>query len=295
LAGNEVSKPPVENSVVCVDDLETQTNAKRWRPGSQRNRVPDFPSVARARAVDETVSKVSRCRNAGIVGGAEETALSALATLSNPLDLASMSSDHFRQVVSLADQKNVADIFLLNYGDPVVGATEVTQHLATHCKGTVAVTFFGGGEEEKSSRVRIQELGIPVFPAPEGHPMASQLRSGLDASASLKRNTSEALSPASWDSYGKRNQQFLTEIEAIKYLKQYNIPYPKSGLARTAKDAVTIAKRIGYPVVLKIVSPHVVHKSDVGGVLMDLNNGKEVSRGFDEIKNHLAKVLRRLR
>jgi len=302
LAGNnEVFKAACRKfGVVCVDDLETlydSAKALATLRSPRGNRVLPISSSGGActLAVDEAVTKGLSVPELpeSFKGELKKLNLSALATLSNPLDLASISSDHFRQVVSLADQKNVADIFLLNYGDPVVGATEVTQHLAAHCKGIVAVSFFGGGEEEKSSRIRIQELGIPVFPAPErairGIAAAvwyARFRQPQKEAPSEASSTAKAGAPP-----GKGDQRFLTEIEAIKYLKQYKIPYPKHGLARTAKDAVTIAKRIGYPVVLKIVSPHVVHKSDVGGVLMGLNNGKEVARGFNEMKDHLAKVL----
>jgi acetyltransferase len=302
LAGNnEVFKAACRKfGVVCVDDLETlydSVKALATLRSPRGNRVLTISTSGGActLAVDEAASRGLAVPDLpeSFKKELKKLALSPLATLSNPLDLASISADHFRQVVALADRNNVADIFLLNYGDPVVGATEVTRDLATSSKALVAVSFLGGGEEEKSSRVRIQELGIPVFPAPE------RAIRGIGAAVLYarfcqpkKETPTKASIPAKpGPPPGKQNQQFLTEIEAIRYLKQYKIPYPKHGLARTAKDAVTLAKRIGYPVVLKIVSPHVVHKSDVGGVLMGLSNGKEVSRGFNEMKDHLTKVL----
>lgn len=93
--------------------------------------------------------------------------LSALATLSNPVDLVSISAEDFKQVVLVADQFDAADVFLLNFGDPVVGATEVSKHLAARIEGSLAVSYQGGGEEEKLGRVRMQEDGIAVFPTPE--------------------------------------------------------------------------------------------------------------------------------
>ena len=302
LAGNnEVFKAACRKfGVVCVNDLETlydSAKALATLRGPRGNRVLPISSSGGActLAVDEAAAWGLSVPDLpdSFKGELRKLNLSPLATLSNPLDLASINADHFRQVVSLADERNVADIFLLNYGDPVVGATEVTHHLATHCKGTVVVSFLGGGEEEKSSRVRIQELGIPVFPAPErairGIAAAvwyGRFRQPHKETSSQTLSTVRAEAPPE-----RRNQQFITETEAIKYLKQYKIPYPKHGLAKKSEDAKLIAQRIGYPVVLKIVSPHVVHKSDVGGVLTGLNNGKEVSRGFKEMKNHLAKVL----
>ncbi|MEM4427439.1 MAG: acetate--CoA ligase family protein [Zestosphaera sp.] len=75
----------------------------------------------------------------------------------------------------------------------------------------------------------------------------------------------------------------LLEHEAYDVLIKYGIPAPKFGLATSAEEAVRLAEEVGYPVVLKIVSPDIVHKSDVGGVKLNLNSSEEVRRSFDEI------------
>jgi acyl-CoA synthetase (NDP forming) len=93
--------------------------------------------------------------------------LPAFATLSNPLDLADVSAPNFREVVSIVDEYNVADIYLLMFGDPVPGGVEVATGLAGAVSGQVAVCYYGGGETEKEDRVKMQEAGIPVFRTPE--------------------------------------------------------------------------------------------------------------------------------
>ncbi|MEO3992825.1 MAG: acetate--CoA ligase family protein [Desulfurococcaceae archaeon TW002] len=75
----------------------------------------------------------------------------------------------------------------------------------------------------------------------------------------------------------------LLEHEAYDVLIKYGIPAPKFGLATSTEEAVRLSEEIGYPVVLKIVSPDIVHKSDVGGVKLNLNSSEEVRRSFDEI------------
>ncbi|MEM0296301.1 MAG: acetate--CoA ligase family protein [Zestosphaera sp.] len=75
----------------------------------------------------------------------------------------------------------------------------------------------------------------------------------------------------------------LLEHEAYEALARYGFPAPKFGLARSAGEAVRLAEEIGYPVVLKIVSPDIVHKSDVGGVKLNLGSREEVLRAFDGI------------
>ncbi|MEM0065815.1 MAG: acetate--CoA ligase family protein [Sulfolobales archaeon] len=75
----------------------------------------------------------------------------------------------------------------------------------------------------------------------------------------------------------------LLEHEAYEFLKAYDLPVPKFGLAVSADEAAELAERIGYPVVLKIVSPDIVHKSDVGGVKVNISSESEVRKWFDTI------------
>lgn len=70
--------------------------------------------------------------------------------------------------------------------------------------------------------------------------------------------------------------KLLLEPEAIELLRAYGIPYPDHGLARDANKAVEIADRLGYPVVLKVVSRDLVHKSETGGVRTGLEDGQAV-------------------
>jgi acyl-CoA synthetase (NDP forming) len=75
----------------------------------------------------------------------------------------------------------------------------------------------------------------------------------------------------------------LTEIESKQILEEAGITTANARLARTAKEAVEAASEFGYPVVLKIVSPEVTHKSDVGGVKLDLGSAEAVAAAFEEI------------
>ncbi|MBI4535565.1 MAG: acetate--CoA ligase family protein [Ignavibacteriae bacterium] len=73
----------------------------------------------------------------------------------------------------------------------------------------------------------------------------------------------------------------LLETEAREALRLHGIPVTEFELAATGEDAVAAARKIGYPVVLKIVSPDIVHKTDVGGVLLNIKNDDAVRDGFD--------------
>ena len=75
----------------------------------------------------------------------------------------------------------------------------------------------------------------------------------------------------------------LTEIESKQVLEEAGVPTTAARLAKTAAEAVNAAKEFGYPAVLKVVSPDVTHKSDVGGVRLGLDSPEAVTAAFAEI------------
>ena len=81
----------------------------------------------------------------------------------------------------------------------------------------------------------------------------------------------------------------LTEIESKELLKKAGIPVIEAKLARTKKEAVALSKKIGFPVVLKIISPDVTHKSDSGGVKLGLKNMAQVDKAYTEIISTVKK------
>ncbi len=85
------------------------------------------------------------------------------------------------------------------------------------------------------------------------------------------------------------NRKFLMEHEAKAICREYGLPVAVSEVAKTPEEAVEIANKIGYPVVMKIVSPQVIHKSDVGGVIVGVKTPEEVKRAYDEIVNNVKK------
>jgi acyl-CoA synthetase (NDP forming) len=82
----------------------------------------------------------------------------------------------------------------------------------------------------------------------------------------------------------------LDEVASKKLLRAYGIPISKEEIAQTATDAVKIAKKIGFPVVAKVVSPDILHKSDIGGVALNLNSAAEVKKAFNDITARVRKL-----
>ena len=75
----------------------------------------------------------------------------------------------------------------------------------------------------------------------------------------------------------------LSAPEAKRVADAYGIPTPQEGLAETADAAVALADSMGYPVVLKIVSPHILHKTEAGGVIVGVASSEAVRDGFEQI------------
>ena len=82
---------------------------------------------------------------------------------------------------------------------------------------------------------------------------------------------------------------FVLEHEAKDIMKGYGIPIPAYDTAATADKAVEKSKKIGFPVVLKILSKDILHKSDAGGVKVNLKNEDEVRQAFNEIMDNAKK------
>lgn len=91
------------------------------------------------------------------------------------------------------------------------------------------------------------------------------------------------------DELKKKGRFILTEFESKRILKQIGVPVIETRLAKNQKEALSISQSIGFPVVLKITSPDVVHKTDSGGVKLGLKNISEVKKAYYEIIKSVRK------
>jgi len=89
----------------------------------------------------------------------------------------------------------------------------------------------------------------------------------------------------------EEKRERLTDSEVYEILNTYGFLQPKSLIARTSEEAVAASKGIGYPVVMKIISPQIVHKSDIGGVRINLNTKKEVENAFFDITTRARNIM----
>jgi len=87
-----------------------------------------------------------------------------------------------------------------------------------------------------------------------------------------------------------KTRDVLAEVESKELLQKAGIPVVEARLARTKREAVSISKQMGFPVVLKISSPGVIHKSDAGGVKLGLANATQVGKAYSEIVSSIKQA-----
>ena len=81
----------------------------------------------------------------------------------------------------------------------------------------------------------------------------------------------------------REKRTVLTEVEAKEVVRGVGVPVVETHLATTKREAAARAKALGYPVVVKIVSPDLTHKSDIGGVKMNLQSARQVEAAWDQV------------
>ncbi len=144
------------------------------------------------------------------------------------------------------------------------------------------------GEAKVQSGIRIlQDYGVPNYPFPER--AAQSFKAMFDYTQVLNRPTPDYVQyEVNKDSVRQIFDRVLSErrvtigdFEAREILTSYGMRIPQSEIATTPDEAIKIAAQIGYPVVLKIASPDILHKTDVGGVKVGLSNQEAVRDAYE--------------
>ena len=221
----------------------------------------------------------------------------------NPIDVLGDATPHrYSKAVEIcAKDKNVQGMLVMLTPQAMSDPTETARQLARFAKvdqKPVLACWMGGEEVVQGKRI-LSEAGVPTFVSPEAGIKAFLNMVQYRRNQELLYERPEAL-PEEAKPNPKRMQQILanvrktgrtllTEIEAKAMLAAYGIPTTATAGARTADQAVAAASRIGYPVVLKLLSTTITHKSDVGGVQLNLSDEQAVRTAFATIEINLKK------
>ena len=217
------------------------------------------------------------------------------ANLYNPVDvLGDALSDRYKKALEVIIQDNNVDavVVLLTpqaMTEDLETARAIFDVMDKSEKKITVMTSFMGGDEVKKGISYLTKKRIPNFEIPES--AVSTLKVMMDyndwrAEKSypvIEFNVDEEKVKSVFDRCRSEGRLELGELEAREILEAYRIPVPKAEVACDVEEAKKIAAGMGYPVVLKIVSPNILHKTDVGGIKVGIEDEKELEESYDDI------------
>lgn len=214
------------------------------------------------------------------------------ASVENPIDmLASASPDNYSESLSVIFKDPDVDmVMVILPPPPMYSASDIVKAIIPVIKENnekpVVVVPMGGDLILESINL-LRDVNIPEYRFPENaasslaslyhyaqiHNRKDQVVCSLDGvnKGIVKKILKKITTPRS---------RFLGVDEVGQIMEAYNIPFLKMKLATSSKEAGLFSDEVGYPVVLKIASPDISHKSDIGGVLININNREEAEKGY---------------
>ncbi len=221
----------------------------------------------------------------------------AFGSAKNPVDLTGMAGyDWYHDSVKFAFAHSWTEGMVVLYcetamTDPMDIAKGIKSAIdEANVKGKPVTVSFVGGEKSEKAMQWLVENNIPAFGAPD---LAVHAISALREYARMKEIVSESdeqmitvnkeLALKVIQNARDDNRDALTEIEAKQVFSAYGLPTTTTLLARSEEEAVKLAKEVGFPIVMKIVSPDILHKSDAGGVKVNIKDEASCRDAFNTI------------
>ena len=231
--------------------------------------------------------------------GLYEAVTPSFGSTKNPIDLTGTAGgvEYTRALTVTAESEDIGSTIGLYCETAIFDSGNLTQMIketyASHRKNGKSISYalIGGKQVENAITALIAE-SIPVFNDVEQavsclgafyryYKYRDEVSRRIDES-----DIDTAAINAVIDGAVRNGRTFLLANEGAAVMRAAGITMPQSKIARSIKEAVTFAGEIGYPVVMKVVSKDILHKSDAGGVLLDLDDEKEVVVGYEAIMHH---------
>ncbi len=219
---------------------------------------------------------------------------------SNPIDiLGDAGPERYAKAVQIAAQDPNSDgLLVVLTPQAMTDPTQTAEQLKPYAKlpGKPILASWMGGTEVAAGESILSRAGIPTFPYPDSAARAFQYM--WRYSENLRALYETPVLPADQDCTPARDvasslidgarqagRTILTEAESKQLLAAYCIPTVETQVARSEDDAVAAATRLGYPAVLKLFSETITHKTDVGGVQLDLADAAAVRQAWSSIES----------
>ena len=225
------------------------------------------------------------------------------ASVINPVDvLGDASAERYKQALRiLLDDPGVNSVIVIltpqAVTQPVETAKAILEVYRSNPKKPILAVFMGGEAVAEAVKI-LRDNGIPVYEFPEE---AVKTVEGMVRYAEYLREPLEQEIPEferDMDTVRRiierarlEGRTVLLGPEARLVMKAYGLKVPESGFAQNVRQALAIANKIGYPVALKVVSPHILHKTDVGGVVLNIRSDYELEEAYDSIMRNVAALM----
>lgn len=219
----------------------------------------------------------------------------------NPVDvLGDASADTYAKTLEIAGRDPNSDgLLVILTPQAMTDCTGTAEKLKAfgHIEGKPVLASWMGGQDIGDGEKVLNAAGIPTFPYPDTAARvfaqmwryADNLRSlyetPVPSAADDDLESGRAKAKALIDAVKQSGRTILTESESKELLGCYKIPTVVTKVAKSEAEAVKQADEIGYPIVLKLYSETITHKTDVGGVQLNLQNDADVKRAFKSIKS----------
>ena len=220
----------------------------------------------------------------------------------NPLDiLGDAEPERYAKSLEIAAKDPSIDgLLVVMTPQGMTNPTQIAEHLKPYAKGLgkpVLASWMGGNSVTAGEDI-LNQCGIPSFAFPDtavrafnymwryAYNLKGIYQTPMLGAAGSEPNRENA--QAIIDKVKASGRTILTEYESKKLLKAYGIPTTATEIAETEANAVKAAEKIGFPVVLKLYSLTITHKTDVGGVILNLRDAEAVRKAFNQIKNSVT-------
>ena len=246
------------------------------------------PGIIAADAAENSGLEVNPLTPA--IAQALKAKLPAAASVGNPIDvLGDAPAERYGEAVQAAeDDEGIDAIVVILTPQAMTDPMATARAIAGAARGNKpVVTSFMGGHDVMPAREELMKLGIPDYPAPHRAVYALE---AMCAYAKWRNRAPRVVTryPVNRrrverviSRHLKSGRAEIGEVEAKEILGAYDFYIPEGRLAETSEEAVATAEHIGYPVAMKVSSPDILHKSDIGGVKLGLSNADQVRDAFD--------------
>lgn len=221
------------------------------------------------------------------------------ASVNNPVDiLGDASADRYRQTLSIVIEDEHTDSILLILTPQSMTEVEATAQAIIDAKQKTAkpiiASFMGQASvREGVNRLRLAGVTATALPEPAARALAAfdqftQHTKQLIRTPLQYENVDKQKVTKIFETAKQTNQTIFPEAQALEILKAYRFPLLKSKIAHNANQAVQVAAQIGGSLAMKINSPHILHESDVGGVMLDVT-AANISEQFNKMMRRVKR------